>query len=213
MDMVRDLLGLTDVLLKGIVASAGLGMLVTAGLTASMAAQIEASASEEGKDDGGSDDMATVKVLGAKILKGEFDVGLMEELRKLLRLTDAVLVKSVRCLNIELLRKRGVGNELLAPLEEYDVSQAAGHIEDAKLIGCKIIKGQIDGELATMMRGFLSLDDDVAMSMMQGAAIGLLRAQGVAESQLDSIEMAIEAGEAKIQADAALTTVRCDAAL
>ena len=190
LQLLLDFCGLSDELFIGLVKSAATGLLAKMNISDDIMALLEeAAASAEASMDG-------VKAIGKKLLTGAFDGELMDDIRALLGLTDALLVKAVRSMLVGLLRMKGVKEAIVVPLENYDESRAAEDIATAKAIGARLIKGQFNAELLHEVQQLVGLTNDVLVTLVKGMAIGLLRAKGVAESVCLEIEENTMAAEA-----------------
>ena len=189
---MREFLGLSDELFVRMMKGAAIGLLAAKGVPDIVVQQLEAAAADAEAD------VESVKAVGAKLLKGQFDDAIVGEIRALLGLSDALMVVSVRCMVVTLLRAKGVAESIVAPLEKYDEARAAADIENARVIGAKLLRGDFDSELVQLtVEDFLGLTQGVMVTIVKSMAIGLLRAKEVAEAIVVRIE------QASLEADAA----------
>ena len=116
----------------------------------------------------------SLKATAMKLLRGEFDAALVDDIFRVLGLSgESTIVRAVRSMTLEHLKRRGASDELIAPMEEedYDDGKAARDVADARDVAARLL----------------------VIQMMQAKA----STTGVFETKVESVSLSPKAKDAK----------------
>ena len=152
MDPPEFMLRLGDATLVPIIRNMLVSLLLEAGVDKMILAGIG-----KADDKDNPEGVQSIKAVGMKLLQGELDVALVGDIFGVLGLSESMLVRAVRSMTLEHLRRRGASDELVAPLEEYDDSKAAKDLPIARDIATRLLVIQMMQEKTHLLSSLPSL--------------------------------------------------------